>query len=96
MRFVATSASRDAENRQEFVDGVRERIGVEPEVVTGDVEAALSFVGATSGLAAGVAPPFLVVDIGGGSTEFVAGRRRAVRCDLGRHGLRAADRTLPA
>jgi exopolyphosphatase/guanosine-5'-triphosphate,3'-diphosphate pyrophosphatase len=72
VRFVATSASRDAANRQVFVDGVRERIGVEPEVITGDEEARLSFVGATRGLVGGE-PPYLVVDIGGGSTEFVLG-----------------------
>lgn len=74
LRFVATSASRDASNRQTFVDGVRERLGVEPEVVAGPIEAELSFVGAVRGLGASEAtPPFLVVDIGGGSTEFVRG-----------------------
>jgi exopolyphosphatase / guanosine-5'-triphosphate,3'-diphosphate pyrophosphatase len=73
-RFVATSASRDASNRQEFVDGIRERLGVEPEVVSGAEEAALSFAGATGDLLAAGAPgPYLVVDIGGGSTEFVRG-----------------------
>ena len=71
-RFVATSASRDAENREEFVRGVLARIGVEPEVVSGDEEARLSFAGATRGLT-GAEPPYLVVDIGGGSTEFVVG-----------------------
>ena len=74
VRFVATSASRDVENRDEFVAGVRERFGVEPEVVTGDEEAALSFAGATRELVAtDLAQPFLVVDIGGGSTELVLG-----------------------
>lgn len=74
VRFVATSASRDVENRDEFVAGVRERFGVEPEVVTGDEEAALSFAGATRELAASdLARPFLVLDIGGGSTELVLG-----------------------
>jgi len=74
VRFVATSASRDAENRAEFVRGVLERIGVEPEVVSGEEEAALSFRGPTGALkAAGIAGPYLVVDIGGGSTEFVLG-----------------------
>ena len=74
MRFVATSASRDAENRGDFVAGVLERLGVEPEVVTGDEEAALSFDGATRELLGPRQPaPFLVVDIGGGSTEFVLG-----------------------
>lgn len=73
-RFVATSASRDARNRDEFVEGVRARIGVEPEVIPGTEEAALSFVGAVRGLPRGlVQPPALVVDIGGGSTEFVLG-----------------------
>ena len=73
VRFVATSASRDAENRDEFVDGVRSILGVEPEVVGGDEEASLSFSGATSVLAGRHPGPFLVVDIGGGSTELVLG-----------------------
>ncbi|SOD65268.1 exopolyphosphatase / guanosine-5'-triphosphate,3'-diphosphate pyrophosphatase [Streptomyces zhaozhouensis] len=75
LRFVATSASRDAENRADFVDGVRAILGVEPEVITGEEEAALSFTGATTELAGRpeVARPFLVMDIGGGSTEFVLG-----------------------
>ncbi|MEU0489106.1 Ppx/GppA phosphatase family protein [Nocardiopsis sp. NPDC006139] len=81
VRMVATSATRDARNRGVFIDGVREILGVEPEVVTGLDEAELSFVGATAEFAAEAAedghpdlkPPFLVVDIGGGSTEFVLG-----------------------
>ncbi len=74
LRFVATSASRDVENRDEFVAGVRDRLGVDPEVVTGDEEAALSFTGATRELVgSGLAEPFLVTDIGGGSTELVLG-----------------------
>jgi exopolyphosphatase/guanosine-5'-triphosphate,3'-diphosphate pyrophosphatase len=74
IRFVATSATRDVENRADFVAGVRDELGVEPEVITGDEEAALSFAGATRELlAAGVEQPVLVVDIGGGSTEFVLG-----------------------
>lgn len=76
VRFVATSATRDASNRDAFVAGVRERLGVEPEVISGHEEAELSFRGATSALAtAAVAhdTPYLVVDIGGGSTEFVLG-----------------------
>ena len=77
IRFVATSASRDAENRDEFVSGVLARIGVEPEVVTGDEEARLSFSGATRGLV-GAQAPYLVVDIGGGSTEFVLGTTEPV------------------
>ncbi|MFI6325415.1 exopolyphosphatase [Nonomuraea sp. NPDC050556] len=84
VRVVATSATRDAENRQEFVDGVRGIFGVEPEVVTGAEEAALSFTGATKGLA--LTTPYLVVDIGGGSTEFVVGSDRvesALSVDIG-------------
>ena len=74
VRFVATSASRDVENRGEFAEGVRARLGVDPEVVTGDEEARLSFAGATRELLAGSDPrPFLVTDIGGGSTELVLG-----------------------
>jgi exopolyphosphatase/guanosine-5'-triphosphate,3'-diphosphate pyrophosphatase len=74
LRFVATSASRDAENREDFVRGVRDILGVEPEVISGDEEARLSFTGATSGLTAEhLAQPYLVTDIGGGSTEFVLG-----------------------
>ena len=76
IRFVATSASRDAENRDEFVAGVQALLGVDPEVVAGDEEARLSFAGATRELRAGDEAPFLVVDLGGGSTEFVLGRRR--------------------
>ncbi|MBT2213891.1 MULTISPECIES: Ppx/GppA phosphatase family protein [Actinomadura] len=77
-RVVATSATRDAANRSEFVDGVVEIFGVVPEVISGDEEAALSFAGATRELA-GLRParPYLVVDIGGGSTEFVLGSSSA-------------------
>jgi len=73
IRFVATSATRDAENRQDFVDGVRAALGVEPEVVVGTEEAELSFRGATGVLAGAHPGPFLVVDLGGGSTEVVLG-----------------------
>ncbi|MGN8246896.1 exopolyphosphatase [Cellulomonas soli] len=72
VRFVATSATRDASNRALFVDGVRAAIGVEPEVVSGTEEAALSFRGAVGGLSAHPGP-YLVVDLGGGSTELVLG-----------------------
>ena len=72
VRFVATSATRDASNQDDFADGVRALLGVEPEIVTGDEEARLSFTGATRGLV-GHDGPFLVVDIGGGSTEVVLG-----------------------
>ncbi|MGC5616795.1 exopolyphosphatase [Georgenia sp. Z1491] len=77
IRFVATSATRDAENRQDFVDGIRGILGVEPEVVTGEAEAALSFAGATSVLPEGTPGPVVVVDIGGGSTELVVGDPRS-------------------
>ncbi|MER7637599.1 Ppx/GppA phosphatase family protein [Streptomyces sp. NPDC126522] len=75
LRFVATSASRDASNRDDFVRGVMDILGVEPEVITGDEEAELSFTGATRELTGRdeLARPYLVVDIGGGSTEFVVG-----------------------
>jgi exopolyphosphatase/guanosine-5'-triphosphate,3'-diphosphate pyrophosphatase len=74
LRFVATSATRDAGNRADFMAGVRSRLGVEPDVIPGAEEAELSFVGAVRGLPRGLlAEPVLVVDIGGGSTEFVLG-----------------------
>jgi exopolyphosphatase/guanosine-5'-triphosphate,3'-diphosphate pyrophosphatase len=77
VRFVATSASRDASNADEFVSGVRaafSHYGIAPEVISGDEEAALSFRGATGELRArGIPGPYLVVDLGGGSTEFVRG-----------------------
>ncbi|MFG3508183.1 exopolyphosphatase [Streptomyces sp. NPDC047821] len=77
LRFVATSASRDAENRDDFVRGVMDILGVEPEVVTGDQEAEFSFTGATKELKDSGSGEYLVVDIGGGSTEFVVGRTHA-------------------
>jgi exopolyphosphatase/guanosine-5'-triphosphate,3'-diphosphate pyrophosphatase len=72
VRFCATSATRDAQNRNEFLIPVAQILGITPEVISGEEEARLSFKGATQGLdkASG---PFLVVDIGGGSTEFVFG-----------------------
>lgn len=74
VRFVATSATRDAGNRDVFVAGIRSRLGVVPEVVSGDEEAALSFRGALNA-APGLDPAdrVLVVDVGGGSTECVLG-----------------------
>jgi len=72
IRFCATSATRDATNRHLFIDGVRDRLGIELEVISGDEEAALSFAGAIKDLDPSNGP-FLVVDIGGGSTEFVFG-----------------------
>ena len=72
VRFCATSAARDASNAHVFADGVADRLGVTPEVVSGAEEARLSFAGATRGLG-DVPGPVLVVDIGGGSTELVLG-----------------------
>jgi exopolyphosphatase / guanosine-5'-triphosphate,3'-diphosphate pyrophosphatase len=86
IRFVATSATRDAENRQDFVDGVRDALGVVPEVISGREEAALSFAGAVSVLDPSHDGPYLVVDIGGGSTELVLGERspeEALSIDIG-------------
>lgn len=72
LRFAATSASRDAENRDVFINGIREILGVTPEVIPGTEEAELSFAGSVSGLGAREGKT-LVVDLGGGSTEFVVG-----------------------
>jgi len=78
-RMVATSASRDASNAADFVAGVRDILGIEPQVISGDEEAALSYRGATAGIDDALAPsPRLVVDIGGGSTEVVLGRGGSV------------------
>ena len=71
VRISATSAVRDAADRDRFFDGVRERAGVDAEVLSGDEEATTSFLGATAGT--GGEPPYLVLDIGGGSTEFILG-----------------------
>ena len=79
IRFCATSATRDASNAEEFRDGVLARLGVRPEVLSGQEEAALSFAGATRDLE--VAAPVLVIDVGGGSTELV----------LGTHGPESSD-----
>ena len=73
-RFVATSATRDARNRDAFLDGVLSRIGVAADVISGDEEAALSFAGVTSSISDSPAP-YLVVDLGGGSTELALGDR---------------------
>ena len=77
IRFCATSATRDATNRAIFIDGVRKILGVEVEVIPGDEEAKLSYIGATKELQQSDAP-FLVVDIGGGSTEFVYGDKDVI------------------
>jgi exopolyphosphatase / guanosine-5'-triphosphate,3'-diphosphate pyrophosphatase len=83
VRMVATSATRDASNRDVFVQGVKDRLGVVPDVVSGDEEAELSFAGATADLAGSEWPaPYLVCDIGGGSTEFVLGDAGGVRVSL--------------
>lgn len=74
LRFCATSAARDASNRALFVNGVESILQITPEVISGTEEAHLSFLGATRELSLEEGP-FLVVDIGGGSTEFVYGRR---------------------
>jgi exopolyphosphatase/guanosine-5'-triphosphate,3'-diphosphate pyrophosphatase len=101
VRMVATSASRDAANAADFSAMVHSVLGIEPEVITGDEEARLSFTGAVGGLTAEA--PYLVVDIGGGSTEFVTGvstSEQAISVDIGcvrmteRHF--AADPATPA
>jgi exopolyphosphatase/guanosine-5'-triphosphate,3'-diphosphate pyrophosphatase len=85
VRMVATSATRDAANAGEFVDGCTAILGVAPEVVPGEEEARLSFTGATAELR-GLPAPYVVCDIGGGSTEFVLGTssvEQAVSVDIG-------------
>ena len=77
IRFCATSATRDAMNRNLFIDGVRDILNVQVEVIPGEEEAALSFTGATYQLDQN-SGPFLVVDIGGGSTEFVYGDKKVI------------------
>jgi exopolyphosphatase/guanosine-5'-triphosphate,3'-diphosphate pyrophosphatase len=98
VRFVATSASRDAANADVFVDGVRDRLGIELEVVTGDEEAQLSYDGATRSLPA-VPTPVAVLDIGGGSTEVIVGDahghvRAARSLDVG--SVRLLERLMPS
>jgi exopolyphosphatase / guanosine-5'-triphosphate,3'-diphosphate pyrophosphatase len=98
VHFVATSASRDARNRDEFFTGVRDRLGVTPDVISGDREARLSFTGALSGVRAS-ADPVLVMDIGGGSTELILGSAvgemsYAVSLDIG--SVRMTERFLQA
>jgi exopolyphosphatase / guanosine-5'-triphosphate,3'-diphosphate pyrophosphatase len=98
IRVVATSAARDVSNRQTFVDGVRQRVGVDPEIISGTVEALLSYDGATRGLAGQeVARPIVVADLGGGSTELVsriddAGPVRSHSLDIG--SVRLTERHL--
>src|SRR4051794_626183 len=86
VRFCATSATRDARNAEAFTVGVRDRLGVVPEVLSGDEEAALVFAGATRELRDQLEVPVLVVDIGGGSTELVLGAEQpeaATSMDIG-------------
>jgi len=94
VRMVATSATRDASNAQEFARGVFDILAVPPEVISGEEEARLSFAGATAELAAArpgprPEPPYLVVDIGGGSTEFVLGAGSAAEPGAASDGLAA-------
>lgn len=97
LRFCATSAARDAENAEMFLGGVEQRLGVRPEVVTGEEEARLSYAGATRALSPDHRPPHLVVDIGGGSTELILGDghgqvRAARSLDVG--SVRLTERLL--
>jgi exopolyphosphatase/guanosine-5'-triphosphate,3'-diphosphate pyrophosphatase len=98
VRMVATSATRDAANAADFHDMVVQTLGLEPEVVSGDEEARLSFTGAVRGLPADAEGPYLVVDIGGGSTEFVVGQAgsagitAAISVDIG--SVRMTERHL--
>jgi exopolyphosphatase/guanosine-5'-triphosphate,3'-diphosphate pyrophosphatase len=87
VRMCATSAVRDASNGEVFVSGVEERLGVAPDILTGQQEAALAFDGAVRNLTGPAPDPVLVFDIGGGSTELVLGSRgrvdRAHSMDIG-------------
>jgi exopolyphosphatase/guanosine-5'-triphosphate,3'-diphosphate pyrophosphatase len=73
LKFVATSATRDALNKAMFIKGVIDRLRVVPEVIPGTLEAKLSFDGATKSLRTKYPAPFLIIDLGGGSTELVVG-----------------------
>ena len=96
IRFCATSATRDAANGDVFADGVEERLGVRPEVVSGDEEARLAYDGAIRNLARPPATPTLVIDVGGGSTELILGDadgpRAAWSMDVG--SVRMTERHL--
>jgi exopolyphosphatase/guanosine-5'-triphosphate,3'-diphosphate pyrophosphatase len=98
VRLVATSATRDASNSEVFVAGVTERLGVAPDVASGEEEAALSFDGATRELrhSTAVPAPYLVCDIGGGSTEFVLGDATGARasCSVDVGCVRMTERHL--
>lgn len=95
IRFCATSATRDSANAEEFGAGVRARLGVSPEVLTGEEEAALAFDGAVRNLRERTPSPTLVIDIGGGSTELILGSDRptdAVSMNIG--SVRLTERHL--
>ncbi|MDN5899363.1 MAG: exopolyphosphatase [Brachybacterium sp.] len=95
VRFVATSATRDASNRDLFIEGVHEILGIVPEVISGQEEAALSFRGAVSTVADLPTGPRLVVDIGGGSTELVLGQETPThRISLDMGSVRLTERHL--
>jgi exopolyphosphatase / guanosine-5'-triphosphate,3'-diphosphate pyrophosphatase len=93
-RAVATSASRDAANRDQFFDRAEAALGFRPEVIAGGEEARLSYLGATAGLEGGM--PYVVVDIGGGSTEFVWETEGTVKgCSIDIGSVRLTDRLFP-
>lgn len=95
LRFCATSATRDAANAEVFRAGVRDRLGVEPEVLTGAQEAALTYAGAVRDLSASEPRPVLVIDVGGGSTELVLGRDEPeTACSLDVGSVRLHERHL--
>lgn len=97
LRFLATSAARDVINRQALFDGVRARLGILPDVISGDEEAELAFAGALSGGA--VAAPVLVTDVGGGSTEFIVGDaagRISLKASTAMGSVRLRERFLQA
>jgi exopolyphosphatase/guanosine-5'-triphosphate,3'-diphosphate pyrophosphatase len=96
VHFVATSATRDAKNRDSFFAGIKQRLGVLPDVISGETEARLSFIGALSRVTP-EGEPVLVMDIGGGSTELITGSgagemRSAISLDIG--SVRVTERFL--
>lgn len=96
LRFVATSATRDAQNRAMFIKGIIDRLRIVPEVIAGVEEAALSFDGATRSLRNKHQVPFLIIDLGGGSTELVIGNEEptgAYSMDVG--CVRMTERHAP-
>ena len=96
VHFVATSAARDAKNRDSFFLGIKERLGVQADVISGETEARLSFMGALSRVTPD-GEPVLVMDIGGGSTELITGSaagelHSAISLDIG--SVRVTERFL--